>query len=148
MRNQPTKTVEVERTHAGLLMTWQRKVEQDDVDSAFKKLVKYLDAASEPVHVIVDVSKRPMFPMLKTTACAITAFCHPNTAGWCVVGESSLARIIEQTLGQLSGRCNTVEWFQSMADLHGHLQIGAIESQKNAASYTHVHRRVEIRSLA
>lgn len=119
----PGSTVIVTEDHENhvLIMTWARNVRHEDISAAFEFLLAQLDAAPYPLYVIVDLSSRPAFPVLQTIYRALPAFVHPKLARWLVVGESSLGRIIEDTLVRLSGVQNHVLWFGTMTDVHSHL---------------------------
>lgn len=111
-----TVVVHSEQDDRILRMTWARAVSHDDITTAFKTLKAYLDHAPEPVFVIVDLTSKPMFPMLHTSFQALPAFVHKNLKCWLVVGESSLGRVIEQTLVRVSRRTDCVLWFHNMRD--------------------------------
>ena len=117
-----TVTIARDDQHRALHMTWARNVRHEDVTDAFETLVACLDGSAHPVFVIVDLTSRPVFPMLHTTFRALPAFGHRNLGCWLVVGESSLGRMIEDTLMNVSRRKDCVKWFASLPDVYAHIE--------------------------
>ena len=104
-----------------LLMSWEHRVDRDDVRAAFQEMTDYLNEASRPLYVIVDLRNNPMFPLAETITAAFWGpFRHPLLAEWLVVGSSPAARTIGRTLTGISRRDN-IRWFQTMEQAEEYL---------------------------
>jgi hypothetical protein len=120
--NQPTVTVEYLNQYQAIRMTWQHKVSYIDLRDAFHSINSILNAASEPMYVIVDITSDPNFPLGATiTEAASGPYRNPKLKAWLIIGSNGLARIIERILGGLTGRKNVL-WFKSEAEVTAYLE--------------------------
>lgn len=104
-----------------LLLSWEHRVDKDDVRTAFADMTQYLHEARRPLYVIVDLRKNPVFPLAETiTACFWGPFRHTMLAEWLVVGSSPPARTIGRTLVGISRRDN-IRWLQTMEQAEEYL---------------------------
>lgn len=101
---EPTVTVDVIKGQDALRMLWQRDVDVEDVELAFRALTQYLDVADSPVHVVIDLLNCVRFPLLATIDCAVRGpAAHPMMGKWVVVGASQMARVFARTLINVTG---------------------------------------------
>lgn len=103
-----------------LLMTWQHDVRREDVAPAFAVIMARLSAAQAPLHVVVDITHRPSFPLQETVAEALKPFRHDMMGQWLVVGHNRLADMIEFSLRLATGR-QAVQWFETRAEALAYL---------------------------
>ena len=118
------KTIIVEdvRGHRAIKMTWQHQVIYNDVRDAFHSINFTLNASTEPMYVVVDITSNPNFPLNATiTEAAAGPYRNPKLKEWLIIGSSGLARIIEQILSSLTGRRN-VRWFKTEAEVMAYLE--------------------------
>lgn len=102
-----------------LLMTWQAKIDPQDVKTAFGVIDRVLASADGPVYVVVDLLLNPQFPLSDTMFSALSSYSHPLLAEWLIVGGSRGARAIESFLSRVTGRHNVL-WFDSMEEALAH----------------------------
>lgn len=122
---QPTSTIVIEATNSPTLirMTWSHEVNGHDVKPAFEAITQYLDAANQPIYILVDILSDPIFPLRETISSALwTAYKHPMLAEWLIVGANPLAHAIERTLSKVTGRHNVV-WFHHEVEAIAHWKI-------------------------
>ncbi|MBL8155385.1 MAG: hypothetical protein JNM70_14470 [Anaerolineae bacterium] len=119
----PVKTVTVEDFEGfpAIRMTWQHEVKYPDLRDAFRRIEAKLNASSQPLYVVVDITHYPNFPLNATVAeAAAGPYRNPNLVEWLIIGSNRGARLIEQLLGSITGRRN-VRWFQTEAEVTAYL---------------------------
>lgn len=103
-----------------LKMTWQHTVLEADVASAFKQIMKTLDATNRPVYVMVDLLSNPRFPMMVTVQEALPCYRDPMLKEWLIIGSNWMAKAIEGTLARIT-RHKNVRWFNTEAEALAYL---------------------------
>lgn len=111
----PTVTVEMLHGYPALKMIWKNNIRKADVPIAFERIANFLDQSDETIHVIVDITSSPVFPLRETIGGAMRPFGHKNMGLWLVVGSNPLARIIEGSL-KLATRRDSVKWFKDLEE--------------------------------
>lgn len=111
-------TVRVEYlAHSALIkMSWEHRVNSDDVYTGFKSITAILEKSETPLYVMVDLLSNPNFPLSATVNGAMFGpYRNPKLIAWLIVGSSHAGRMIERVLSSVTQRSN-VEWFASEAD--------------------------------
>ena len=111
----PTVIVDMIHGYPALKMTWRNNIRKADVSVAFDRIADFLDQAGETIHVVVDITSNPVFPLRETISGAMRPFGHRYMGLWLVVGSNPLARIIEGSL-KLATRRDSVKWFKNLDD--------------------------------
>ncbi len=117
------RTVFVEEFYPNrvLKMVWQSHVRTEDVDQTFQEINDYLNATSSPICIVVDLTANPHIPMHQTVFKAITAQRHPNLQRWVVLGKNQIARIVGNSLINITNR-NNIEWFTTFDEFNTYLE--------------------------
>lgn len=106
--------------YQGLKMIWQQKVDDADVRTAFRTIMRTLNDAQVPIVVVVDLRADPKFPLRATLEEGRGPYKHPMLEEWLIIGSNWTARAIERTLTSLTGRKN-VRWFNTEAEVMDYL---------------------------
>ncbi len=112
---QPTVSVSRIEGHNAVKMTWQRSIAPTDVRAAFQQIVAFMEESEQPVHVVVDITSNPRFPLLDTIYGALVPFRHRNMGFWLIIGSNRLAYTIERSLVSLTGHA-IVRWLETEED--------------------------------
>lgn len=121
MPRETTIKVSRMRRRSAIKMVWAHEVRADDVRPAFEQVVDLLNAASEPLAVLVDITSEPNFPLVETmTQALIGPYQHANLTEWLIVGITTQAHIIEEFLTKVTAREN-VRWFETESAALHHL---------------------------
>lgn len=118
---QPTVVVSPIDGCNAVKMIWQQSVQSTDVRAAFRQIVAFMEQADQPVHVVVDITRSPRFPLLETIHGALVPFRHARMGYWLIVGSNRLAYTIERSLVGLTGR-EIVRWFDTEDDAMAELK--------------------------
>ena len=117
--NERHSTVTVSRIDGGMLkMTWERHPTRTDTIEAFNTIRLHLRQATQPIHIIVDIRKNPVFPLAVTLNGAMQQQSHRYMGTWLVIGINPMARLIARTISTIS---NNIEWFESEAEANTRL---------------------------
>lgn len=101
----PTITVEPIAGCNILKMTWGAEIDEHDIAVAFRAVASELRKAQQPIHVIVDISSNPRFPMQTVISETLGGlFNQPQMGTWVVVGVSRAAHIVTNVLNRLGHR--------------------------------------------
>lgn len=109
-----------------LKMVWQSHVRTEDVDQTFEEIAQYLDDSPNPICIIVDLTANPHIPMHQTVFRAINVQRHPNLKRWVVLGKNQIARMIGNSLMNITNR-NNIEWFTNFDEFYAYLDEVLVE---------------------
>src|SRR5215207_2483046 len=102
--SQPTVTVEQFDDLNAIKMTWQRWVDDYDVSAALQTIDALLEAAEQPLYVVVDISSDPNVPLRQMLNEVIGERQGSNKLQeWLVIGTNPAGRIIERNLAKVTG---------------------------------------------
>lgn len=119
----PVRTVDIEdiEGHPAIKMTWQHQVKYYDVRDAFRGIEAKLNTSTQPLYVVVDITRSPNFPLNATVGeAAAGPYRNPNLVEWLIIGSNRGARMIEHLLSSITGRHN-VRWFKTEAEVIAYL---------------------------
>lgn len=126
-----TITVKPDPIKPAIIMTWQRKIEKDDVVTAFAQINQLLNDGKRPQWVIVDLTQNPIFPMLETITQAMKGpYQNEFLMKWLVVNGNPMAKTIERVLSHTTG-VKKVEWFDTMDEALDHLATVSTNNDRN-----------------
>ena len=118
-----TVTLQALPEHSNCLhMTWARNVEVMDVMTAFRYLRHHLDAAHEPLCVLVTLHPKTNIPLTTTLLEVKSVFTNPMLRAWLVVGDSHAGRAIAHALTLHTHRHN-IYWFNTEAEALAHMAV-------------------------
>ncbi len=107
-------TIESLTDYRALRVSWQRHLDIEDVRLTLDEIAAMLDAASEPLNLLMDTRSYPNFPLMTMIQGMLNGpLRHPRMKCCLVVGASSQARILAKTLGDMTRRRREVFWFAS-----------------------------------
>ncbi len=99
--------------HNALRMIWPHQVDSDDVHRAFQELVRILDQSRVDIHVIVDITNSPKFPIQTVITETLTgSHYHSHLGDWLIVGSNRMGRMIGNVLDSMSKR-DVIHWFET-----------------------------------
>ena len=128
----PTITVVQDPIKPVITMTWQRRIEKEDVVTAFAQINQWLDDGKRSQWVIVDLRENPIFPMLETITQAMKGpYQNKLFVKWLVVNGNPMAKTIERVLSHTTG-IKKVEWFETMDDAIAYLDEANNEKSRPA----------------
>ncbi len=97
--------------YRALRVSWQRHLDVEDVRLALDSIAAVLDAASEPLSLLMDTRSYPNFPLMTMIQGMLNGpLRHPHLDRCVIVGGSTQARILAKTLGDMMRR-RDVHWF-------------------------------------
>ncbi len=130
----PTVYIESVEGYPAMVMRWEHAIHSRDVSVAFRDINERLDAADEPMYVLVDLLENPQFPLLDTIAGALWGpFRHPTLNEWLVIGTNTLARVIARSLSNATRR-NNIRWFSSYEEVYAYMDKMRLDGQMKSAS--------------
>ncbi len=91
-------------------MIWTATPTAADVQTVFNAIYAAQNAATSPIHIIVDLTENPTFPLGITMSAALKAHNHKHMGSWLVVGSNRVARLIG---GFLTSFKKSIEWFDT-----------------------------------
>lgn len=98
-------------------MDWGEKANSDEVHAVFQQLTHALDAATEPIYVVVDIRRNKYMPIATTFANAfMKPHRHPKFIKWLVIGTHATAQKISDMLHRTTGQQKVV-WFDTEEDV-------------------------------
>lgn len=103
-----------------LRMIWPKNPTSAEVSVAFDQIMQVLMRAERPVHIIVDVTIRPNFPLSITLNGSLRVQRHPRIGTWLVLGGNRTAELIARCL-TAAGK-NNIVWCKSDEDALSRLQ--------------------------
>jgi len=107
--------------HQALRFTWERRVDGAAVSNAFKQITNCLNQSDSPVHVLVDITANPRFPLQETMHSLLNGpMRHPKMGLWLVIGANTTARFIGRFTVKMGQRQN-VYWFDREGDAMAYL---------------------------
>lgn len=126
------QTVMVEEYTQGiLLMRWQANIRDVDITTAFNDIETYLNEYAGKVSVIVDLTGQTNIPIHSTLFKSISIQNHANLDNWLVLGKNKIARMIGNTLTNMTRKDN-IRWFDTFEQLQDYLATKSIENIQNA----------------
>lgn len=104
-------TLEQHHDAAYLLVTWTGIVDGQAINTSFRAMQTYLDAAASPLPIVLDLSGCQRFSAPDALRGALFGpFRHPMLDEWLVIGADSLARNIGRVLSNVT-RIHNIRWF-------------------------------------
>jgi hypothetical protein len=117
-----TVSVEAINGYPALMMKWEQKASKEDIKRAYRLISEALEAASSPIYIVVDLRNNIQMPLKETVSGAFFGpYNHPKLATWLVIGGHQMARIVANSLNQMT-REQRVEWFDTEADVYNRLK--------------------------
>ena len=96
-----------------LWMIWDRWPAEAAVTRACESMVAHMDAADQPVHVLVDLRSNPNFPMRVTVMDVLEGPArHCKMGDWLVIGANRLAKVIGSVVSRVTRREN-IRWYDT-----------------------------------
>jgi hypothetical protein len=122
MDHQPSVTVErVEGYPHAVRLKWERYVVETDIRPAFHQLTRFLDEASQPINVLVDLRSDPHLPLQTTISETLSGpFLHKKMGLWLVVGFNQRAEVVANVISAVGPR-DTIRWYKTEAEALEHL---------------------------
>lgn len=122
MGNPPTVWIEAVEGYANARwLRWASTIDEADVRAAFHDLTQVLNAASGPVHVLVDLRSDPRLPLQTTILETMNGpFMHRNMGRWLVIGSNHRAEIVASVITKV-GRRASIAWFKTDGEALAHL---------------------------
>ncbi len=76
----------------------------------FQELVRILDQSRVDIHVIVDITNNPKFPIQTVITETLTgSHHHPRLGNWLIVGSNRMGRVIGSVLDSMSKK-DVIHW--------------------------------------
>jgi hypothetical protein len=117
-----TVSVEPVKDYPALVMKWQAYAKPDDIKRAYRIISEALDVAPSPIYIIVDLRENKQMPLKETVSGALFGpYSHRNLAAWFVVGGHQIARVVANSLAQVT-RQHRVDWFDTEEDAYNRLK--------------------------
>jgi hypothetical protein len=117
-----TVTIKAINGYPALLMTWELKATKEDIKRAYHEIMQALEQSKTPLYVVVDLRRNIQMPLKETVAGAFFGpYNHPKLGAWLVVGGHQMARIVANSLSQMT-REHRVEWFDSEIEVYSRLK--------------------------
>lgn len=104
-----------------LRVTWTGSVDGTAINTTFRDLQSYLDAARNPLPIVFDMSQCTRFSAPDALRGALFGpFRHPLVDEWLIIGADALARNVGRVLTNVTGIDN-IRWFFTHEQAYTHL---------------------------
>lgn len=104
-----------------LRVTWTGNVDGTAINTTFRDLQAYLDAARNPLPILFDMSQCTRFSAPDALRGALFGpFRHPMLDEWLVISADALARNVGRVLMNVTG-INNIRWFFTHEQAYTHL---------------------------
>lgn len=78
--------------------TWLATSTSADVTAAFQQLMTRLDNSRYEQHIVIDMSAKPLIPLVQTIAEVLSLSYHRRVAAWTIVGSGACAKSMADVL--------------------------------------------------